>query len=64
MNGELRDPELIEPRADERLETDRLEPYLRSHLPATEGPMSVRQFSGGLANLSYLICFGDTEYVL
>jgi aminoglycoside phosphotransferase (APT) family kinase protein len=64
VNNTFRDPELIEPRPDEHLEVDKLEPYLRSHLPAAEGPLSVRQFSGGLANLSYLICFGDTEYVL
>lgn len=64
MNSVVPDPELIEPRPDERLEIDRLEPYLRSHLPAAGGPLSVRQFSGGLANLSYLICFGETEYVL
>jgi aminoglycoside phosphotransferase (APT) family kinase protein len=58
------DPELIDPRADERLELTRLEPYLRSHLPVADGPLSVRQFGGGHANLSYLLRFGDTEYVL
>ncbi len=63
-NSRLLDPELIEPRADERLELDRLEPYLRTHLPVADGAMAVRQFSGGLANLSYLVCFGETEYVL
>ena len=44
-------PELIEVRHDERLDLSRLEPWLRTHLPHTEGPLSVRQF-------------GAQEYVL
>ena len=58
------DPELIEPRSDEHLETTRLEPYLRAHLPACEGAFGLRQFKGGHANLTYLVCFGESEYVL
>ena len=53
-----------EPRADERLDTSRLEGYLREQLPETAGEMWVLQFPGGRANLTYLIGFGDTEYVL
>lgn len=64
MSDVFDDPELIEPRTDERLELERLEPYLRSHLPVADKPLSVRQFSGGHANLSYLLRFGETEYVL
>src|ERR671938_66515 len=56
--------ELIDERPDERLDTARLEPYLREHLPGTEGPLSVRQFGGGKANLTYLIRFGSNEFVL
>ncbi len=41
-----------------------LEPYLREHLPVGEAPFSVKQFYGGHANLTYLISFGDQEYVL
>jgi len=58
------DPELIEPRADEGLASDRLEPYLRERLPETDGPFALRQFKGGHANLTYQVRFGDTEYVL
>jgi len=58
------DPELIEPRADERLDTSRLEPYLRAHLPVSEGEFSLRQFKGGHANLTYQVRFGESEYVL
>src|SRR5438552_6635874 len=56
--------ELIAERPDERLDTARLEPYLRAHLEGAEGPLSVRQFNGGQANLTYLIRFGANESVL
>ncbi len=60
----LDDPELIEPRSDEGLGLERLEPYLRRQLPKTDGALTVRQFKGGHANLTYLLRFGKTEYVL
>src|SRR5258708_17899625 len=56
--------ELIDQRQDERLDTARLEPYLRAHLEGAEGPLAVRQFAGGKANLTYLLCFGTQEFVL
>ncbi|MBV9153739.1 MAG: phosphotransferase family protein [Alphaproteobacteria bacterium] len=60
--------ELIDERPDERLDTARLEPYLRAHLPGAEGPLTVRQFGGGKANLTYLLRFGNAnsprEFVL
>jgi aminoglycoside phosphotransferase (APT) family kinase protein len=56
--------ELIEPRPDERLDTARLEPYLRAQLPGADGPLTVRQFGGGKANLTYLLRFGENEFVL
>jgi aminoglycoside phosphotransferase (APT) family kinase protein len=52
------DPELIVPRADEQLPLDRLEPWLREHLEGAEGPLSLAQFRGGRANLTYLLRFG------
>ncbi len=58
------DPELIEPRADENLDSKRLEPYLREQLPESDGEFTLRQFKGGHANLTYLVRFGDSEYVL
>ena len=54
----------IEVRPGEELATERLEPYLREHLPKADGPFAIRQFGGGHANLTYLISFGPTEYVL
>ncbi len=58
------DPETIDVRADEALDTTRLEPYLRGRLPETDGALSVSQFGGGHANLTYLLAFGNNEYVL
>lgn len=51
-------------RDDERLDTGRLEPWLRARLEHADGPMTVRQFGGGRANLTYLVAFGDRSYVL
>lgn len=59
-----RDADTIEVRAEERLETTRLEPYLHEHLEGARGPLEVRQFGGGHANLTYLIRFGEREWVL
>lgn len=64
MTSNMDDPELIAVRPDERLDLERLEPYLRAHLPQTDGAFAVGQFGGGHANLTYLIRFGETEYVL
>ena len=56
--------ELIDQRGDERLDTSRLAPYLRERLPGADGEPAVRQFGGGKANLTYLLRYGATEYVL
>jgi len=58
------DPEVIEVRPEERLDIAKLEPYLREHLPQTNGTLRLRQFGGGHANLTYLVTFGEREYVL
>ncbi len=49
------DPGLIEPRSDEGLTLERLEPYLRERLPVTDGEFVPRQLRGGHANRTYLI---------
>ncbi|MBM3598229.1 MAG: phosphotransferase family protein [Alphaproteobacteria bacterium] len=56
--------ELIDPRPGEELDTTRLEPWLRANLPAGDGKLTVRQFAGGHANLTYLVRLGMHEYVL
>jgi aminoglycoside phosphotransferase (APT) family kinase protein len=61
----LEQAELIDERPDERLDTTRLAPWLAGRLPGAEGPLSVRQFGGGKANLTYLLQFGSGyEFVL
>src|SRR3954451_23209073 len=64
MQSSLEAAELIEERPDERLDTARLDPYLRAHLPGAEGPLGVRQLGGGKANLTYLLRFDRNEFVL
>jgi aminoglycoside phosphotransferase (APT) family kinase protein len=54
----------IEVRTDERFDEQRLAGYLRGRLPGSDGPLSVRQFGGGAANLTYLLDYGGHEYVL
>ena len=60
----MNDPEVIAVRRDERLDVARLEPYLREHLRDANGTFNIRQFGGGHANLTYLIQFGEHEFVL
>ncbi len=58
-------------RAGEQLEWPRVADYLRAHLPPDAAPgvdlsreMTVAQFQGGHSNLTYLVRFGDVEFVL
>ena len=57
-------PETIPIRADEDFDHARLAAYLRGRLPATEAPLAIVQFGGGHANLTYLLRYGEQEYVL
>jgi aminoglycoside phosphotransferase (APT) family kinase protein len=61
-------PELIDVRPDERFDEAKVADYLRGRLEGAEGPLTVRQFGGGHANLTYLLRFGEgegaVEYVL
>jgi aminoglycoside phosphotransferase (APT) family kinase protein len=51
-------------RDDERFDECRLADYLRGRLVGAEGPLVVRQFGGGAANLTYDLDFAGREYVL
>jgi aminoglycoside phosphotransferase (APT) family kinase protein len=54
----------IQVRSDERFDEEKLAEYLKERLPgATHSPL-VRQFGGGVANLTYLLDFGTHQYVL
>ena len=58
----------INVRADERFDETALADYLEGKLPGSEQPLTVRQFGGGAANLTYLLMYGSgetyQEYVL
>lgn len=57
--------ELIDVRPDERFDQMRLLDFLRGKLSGADESLSVRQFGGGKANLTYLLRFGNHhEYVL
>jgi aminoglycoside phosphotransferase (APT) family kinase protein len=58
------DSETIDVRPDEKVDLDRLEPWLRENLEGAEGPLTLRQFGGGHANLTYLLDFGENQFVL
>jgi aminoglycoside phosphotransferase (APT) family kinase protein len=57
-------PETIDVRQDERFDEVKVAAYLRGKLPGSERPLEVAQFAGGHANLTYLLRYGDLEYVL
>lgn len=53
------------PRTDEAFDQASLAAFLAGKLEGTDQPMTVRQFTGGMANLTYLLSFGSTQdYVL
>lgn len=51
-------------RPDEQLDETALTAYLHDRLPGTTNPLTIRQFGGGAANLTYLLDYGTHEYVL
>ncbi len=61
-------PELIDVRDEEGFDEAKLADTLRGKLEGADRPLSVRQFGGGHANLTYCLRFGEgdaaVEYVL
>jgi len=57
-------PETIPVREDETFDYARLAAYLKGKVPGSEQALDVVQFAGGHANLTYLLRYGTTEYVL
>jgi len=51
-------------RTGEELPGDRLSAYLQQHVPAGEGVLAVEQFPHGHSNLTYLVRWGNREWVL
>jgi aminoglycoside phosphotransferase (APT) family kinase protein len=58
------EPETIAVRPEAVLDLDTVGRFLRGRLPHTDGPLRLEQFAGGHANLTYLVRFGEQEYVL
>src|SRR5262245_32245338 len=51
-------------RPDEQLDAGVVAAYLRGKVPGSDAPLEILQFPGGHANLTYLLRFGEREYVL
>jgi len=51
-------------RPDEALDEQKLAEYLHGKLTGSDQPLTVRQFPGGKANLTYHLDYGTHEYVL
>jgi len=56
--------ELLEPALDLGINAAQIGDYLRGKLPGSEGPLEIKQFRGGNANLIYLLRYSDAQYVL
>ena len=56
--------DVIDVRPDEKFDEGKIADYLRGKLPGSENELTVRQFGGGAANLTYQLDFGSHEYVL
>jgi aminoglycoside phosphotransferase (APT) family kinase protein len=58
-------PEYGEVREEEILDWQKLAAYLReNNLPGADAPLTVKQFRGGSSNLTYLLRFGEVEWVM
>src|SRR5580765_3727227 len=51
-------------RQSEQLNWDALAQYVRDNLLHDDSPMTVEQFPGGHSNLTYLLRFGNQEFVM
>ena len=45
-------------RDEDRLDADKLDAFLKQHVPGLEGRPTIKQFLGGASNLTYLISYG------
>lgn len=56
--------DLIDLRPDEIIDAAKVADFLRGKLQGSDQHLTIRQFSGGAANLTYLLDYGSHEYVL
>src|SRR5712691_1862808 len=52
------DLDVMPVRADEQFNYQAMQTYIHTHVVHAEGPLEVRQFGGGHANLTYLLRMG------
>lgn len=64
MSDDLDATAVTEVRAAHALDEGRLAEYLRGALPDAHGPMRLSQFTYGQSNPTYVVGFGEAEYVL
>lgn len=64
MDGNMEKGELIPMRPDERIDPERVGEFLEGRLEGARGIPRISQFSGGKANLTYLLSYPGREYVL
>ena len=55
--------DVIDVRPDEKLDETALAAYLRGKLAGSENELTIRQFGGGAANLTYLLDYGTAQYL-
>ena len=60
----MTDSDTIPVRPDESFDESSLEVYLKGKLKGSNNSLTVQQFGGGKANLTYLLDYGECEYVL
>ncbi len=60
--GVIDEPRAV--RADEELDAQAVDRYLRAHEPDLAGPIEIAQYPGGASNLTYLVRYSNREYVL
>ncbi len=51
-------------REGESPDPEKLRAYLVKHLPGETGELKIFQFPGGYSNLTFLVIYGEKEYVL
>ena len=51
-------------RDEDQLDLEQLDAYLHQRIDGLQGTPTIRQFPGGASNLTYLIAYGDREFVL
>ena len=51
-------------RSGEELDANRIDPYIKAHIPGLAGQPAISQFPGGASNLTYLIEYPGQELVL